>query len=109
MRTIRRAGALAGLALATALAGCGASKDSHDQLVDTCVAEGEVPETCACIVDAMQAKLSPDLFKRSAVAISREKRPVGDYILSLSDSEKMQFFDAEQEMEKCELSEAKDG
>lgn len=109
MRMITRAGTLAGLALATALAGCGGAKDSRDQLVDTCIAEGEVPETCACIVDTMEAKLSPDLFKRSAVAISREKRPVGEYILSLSDSEKMQFFDAEQAMEKCELSEAEDG
>ncbi|WP_273417613.1 hypothetical protein [Hyphomonas adhaerens] len=104
MRTIT----LAGLAFAAALTGCGGSKDSHDQLVDTCIAEGEAPETCACIVDAMEAKLSPDLFKRSAVAISREKRPVGEYILSLSDDEKMQFFDAEQEMETCELSVTED-
>ncbi|MEZ6001354.1 hypothetical protein [Hyphomonas sp.] len=100
---------IAGLAFAAALTGCGGSKNSHDQLVDTCIAEGEVPETCVCIVDAMQAKLSPDLFKRAAVAISREKRPVGEYILSLTDSEKMQFFDAEQEMEKCELSTGEDG
>lgn len=104
MRTIM----LAGLAFAAALTGCGGPKDSHDQLVDTCIAEGEVPETCACIVDAMQSELSPDLFKRSAVAISREKRPVGEYILSLSDEEKMQFFDAEQEMGKCELSAEED-
>jgi hypothetical protein len=53
-----------------------------------------------------QSELSADLFKRSAVAIAREKRPVGEYILSLTDEEKMQFFDAEQEMEKCELSAA---
>lgn len=105
MRTIM----LAGLAFAAALTGCGGSRDSHDQLVETCIAEGEVPETCECIVDAMQAKLSPDLFKRSAVAISREKRPVGEYILSLTDDEKMQFFDAEQEMEKCELSAGEGG
>ncbi|MEO1966667.1 hypothetical protein [Hyphomonas sp.] len=103
-----RAMTLAGWALATAgvglLAGCGGMKDGHDQLVRTCITEGEVPETCSCIVDAMEAKLSADLFKRSAVAIAREKRPVGDYILSLSDEEKMEFFEAEQEMEKCELS-----
>lgn len=105
MRTIM----LAGLAMAAALTGCSGTRDSHDQLVDTCIAEGEVPETCACIVDAMQAKLSGDLFKRSAVAISREKRPVGEYILSLTDAEKMQFYEAEQEMEKCELSVADGG
>jgi hypothetical protein len=99
-----RAMTLAGLVFAGALAGCGGSKDSHELLVRTCIAEGEVPETCSCIVDAMETKLSADLFKRSAVAIAREKRPVGEYILSLSDEEKMQFFEAEQEMEKCELS-----
>ena len=99
-----RAITLAGLVAAAALAGCGGTGDSHEQLVQTCVAEGERPETCTCIVDAMEAKLSPDLFKRSAVAIAREKRPVGTYILSLSDTEKMEFFYAEQEMEKCDLS-----
>nr|WP_321440433.1 hypothetical protein [uncultured Hyphomonas sp.] len=105
-----RAMTLAGWALAMAgtslLAGCDGMKDGHEQLVRTCIAEGEVPETCSCIVNAMEAKLSADLFKRSAVAIAREKRPVGEYILSLTDEEKMQFFEAEQEMEKCELSAA---
>ena len=99
-----RAFALAGLMAAGMLAGC-TGGEGRDQLIETCVAEGEAPETCACIVDAMEAKLSPDLFKRSVVAIAREKRPVGEYILSLSDAEKMQFFEAEQEMEKCSLSE----
>lgn len=104
--TPMRAIILAGLAGTGMLAGCGGPSDGHEQLVRTCIAEGEAPETCSCIVDAMETKLSADLFKRSAVAIAREKRPVGEYILSLTDDEKMQFFEAEQEMEKCELSAA---
>jgi len=99
-----RAVALAGLAATGFLAGCGGGKSSHDQLVDVCVAEGEVPETCACIVTAMESKLSPDLFKRTSVAVVREKRQIGDFILSLPDNEKMEFFHAEQDMEKCNLS-----
>ena len=102
-----RAVALAGLAVTGALAGCG-GKSGHDQLVATCVTEGEAPETCACIVDAMEARLSPDLFKRTVVAVARERRPVGDFILSLPDNEKMEFFHAEQEMETCNLSDVKD-
>ena len=103
-----RALGLAGLVAALTLAGCGGGKSGHQQLVDTCVAEGEAPETCVCIVDAMEAKLSPDLFKRTVVAVAREKRNVGDFILSLPDEAKMEFFEAEQEMEKCNLSNAAD-
>lgn len=99
-----RAVALAGLAATGFLAGCGGGKSSHEQLVGVCVAEGEAPETCACIVAAMESKLSPDLFKRTSVAVVREKRQIGDFILSLPDNEKMEFFHAEQEMEKCNLS-----
>jgi hypothetical protein len=104
-----RAIILAGLVAAGTLTGCGGKvKDGHAQLVDTCIAEGEVPDTCACIVDAMEARLSPDLFKRSVVAIAREKQPVGTYILSLSDAEKLEFFHAEQDMEACNLSDVAD-
>ena len=104
-----RAIILAGLVAAGTLAGCGGeAKNGHAQLVETCIAEGEVPDTCACIVDAMEARLSPDLFKRTVVAIAREKQPVGTYILSLPDAEKLEFFHAEQDMEACNLSDVKD-
>lgn len=104
-----RAALLAGLAAASALTGCGGGEpDGHKQLVETCMAEGEVPETCECIVGAMESKLSPDLFKRTVVAVAREKRKVGDFILSLPDDEKMEFFHAEQEMEKCNLTDSGD-
>lgn len=100
-----RAALLAGLVATGALTGCGGGQpDGHKQLADACVAEGEVPETCECIVNAMESKLSPDLFKRTVVAVAREKRNVGDFILSLPDDEKMEFFHAEQEMEKCNLT-----
>ena len=98
-----RAFALAGLMAAGMLAGC-TGGEGRDQLIETCVAEGEAPETCACIVDAMEDKLSADLFKRTVVAIVREQRDVGTFILSLPDDEKMEFYLAEQEMEKCDLS-----
>ena len=98
-----RAIGLAGLAAACLLAGCG-GKTNHQRLVETCVADGEAPETCACIVDAMEAKLSPDLFKRTAVAVAREKREVEDFIDALPADEKMEFLGAAMEMGKCQLS-----
>ena len=95
----------AGLVAAGILSGCDlVGPSGHDQLVETCKAQGEAPDTCDCIVDAMEAKLSSDLFKRTVVAVVREKRPVGEFILSLPDDEKMEFFHAEQAMESCNLT-----
>lgn len=99
-----RALGLAGLAAACALSACGGGASPRDQLAGTCRAEGEAPETCDCIVEALETHLSPDLFKRTVVAVVREKREIGAFILSLPDSEKMEFYGAEQEMRKCNLS-----
>ncbi|MEZ5998882.1 MAG: hypothetical protein R3B98_09335 [Hyphomonas sp.] len=100
MRILAAAGCIALLVVSA----CGKAKTGHDQLVDTCVEKGEAPGTCSCIVDAMEAKLSPDLFKRSVVAVAREKRDVEAFIESLPDDEKMQYLGAAVEMGKCKLA-----
>ena len=109
MRAIGPSGLAGAILAAAVLSACGfAGKSGHEQLAEACTAAGEVPETCTCIVDAMEAELSPDLFKRTVVAIVREKRKVGDFILSLPDDEKMEFFRADQKMEACDLSDVPD-
>lgn len=90
------------------LAACSQAGSGRDQLVGACVAEGESPEACDCIVDAMEAKLSPDLYKRTVVAVAREKRDIESFIDSLPDDEKMEYFGAALEMGKCKLAEVMD-
>ena len=104
MRATGLAGLTAAVAAACTLSACGGGAGARERLVETCRAEGEAPETCTCIVDALETHLSPDLFKRTAVAVAREQREIGDFILSLPDTEKMEFYAAEQDMRKCDLS-----
>ncbi len=89
------------------LAGCdqGGGKKA---LVKTCVADGESPAACACIADAMEAKLSPDLFKRTVAAVAREKREVDGFISSLPDEDKMEFLKVMPAMLTCDLSAPQD-
>ncbi|MCA8902715.1 MAG: hypothetical protein KDA53_15860 [Hyphomonas sp.] len=91
------------------LAGCGGAGSGRDQLVGDCVDKGESPAACECIVDALEAKLSPDLYKRTIVAVAREKRNIESFIDSLPDDEKMEYFGAALEMGKCKLADATDG
>ncbi|HPE47777.1 MAG TPA: hypothetical protein PLR76_05245 [Hyphomonas sp.] len=96
--------AAAGFLALSVLAGCGQAKSGHQQLVDACTEKGEEPATCSCIVSAMEAKLNPDLFKRTVVAVVREKRDVEAFVSSLPDSEKMEYLGAAVEMGKCKLA-----
>ncbi|MEZ5945976.1 MAG: hypothetical protein R3C13_08040 [Hyphomonas sp.] len=98
--------AAAGLLTLGLLAGCSQAQSGKQQLAEACVDKGEEPGTCSCIVDALEAKLSPNLFKRTVVAVVREKRDVEAFVVSLPDDEKMQYFGAAIEMGKCELAAA---
>lgn len=87
----------------TMLASCSGNSD-HKALVTACTADGESAETCSCIADAMEAKLDPDLFKRTAQSIGREKRDVEAFVTSLTGEEQMQFASVVTDMFTCKLS-----
>ena len=52
----------------------------------------------------MEAKLDPDLFKRTAQMIGREKRDVESFVTSLSGEEQLQFASVVNDMFTCKLS-----
>ena len=97
---------LTGLCLAM-LAACG-QKSDRDVLTEACVADGESREACECITGALEAKLSPDLMKRTAAAVGREKREVEDFVASLSMDEQLEFAGALMGMASCEVSDAEE-
>ncbi|KCZ93848.1 hypothetical protein [Hyphomonas johnsonii] len=88
------------------LAGCG--KSDKATLVASCTAEGESQQACACIADAMETNLSPDLFKRTAQAIGREKQEVERFVLSLTPDDQMEFAAVVGDMFTCKLAPEKD-
>ena len=85
------------------LAAC-SQKSDRELLTEACIADGEAPETCACISGVMEEKLSPDLYRRTAAAIGRQRRDVGDFVESLSMSEQLEFAGTLSAMISCELS-----
>ncbi|MEE2922866.1 hypothetical protein [Hyphomonas sp.] len=97
---------LSGLSMAL-LSACG-QKSDRDVLTEACIAEGEGPQTCACITQAMEDSLSPRLFQRTAAAVGREQRDVEDFVESLSMGEKLEFASALTAMVSCDLTEQVD-
>lgn len=92
-----------------ALAVLGAcSGGDNKAIVKSCTAEGEAVETCTCIADAMEAKLDPDLFKRTAQTIGREKRDVESFVTSLTTEEQLQFAAVVNDMFTCKLAPPKE-
>ena len=95
---------LAALAL---LASCSGNSDNK-VIVTACTTGGENAQTCACIADAMEAKLDPDLFKRTAQSIGREKRDIETFVTSLSNEEQLQFAAVVNDMFTCKLAPPKE-
>ena len=93
---------LSGLSLAL-LAACGQKSDS-EILTETCIEAGEGPEICACITTVMEEKLSPDLFRRTAAAVGREKRDVADFVESVTMREQLELAAVLSAMVSCELT-----
>ena len=91
------------LAALTLLASCSGNSDNK-AIVTACTTGGENAETCACIADAMEAKLDPDLFKRTAQSIGREKRDVETFVTSLNNEEQLQFAAVVNDMFTCKLA-----
>ncbi|MDX1291291.1 MAG: hypothetical protein R3265_00660 [Hyphomonas sp.] len=98
---------LSGLSMAM-LAGC-SQKSNREMLTEACIADGEAPETCDCITAAMEDKLSADLFRRTAVAVGREKRDVEDFLESLTMDEQLEFASSLSAMITCEFAQQDEG
>ena len=94
---------LTALAL-TMLTACQPKQTNREALIESCTTSGEAPGACNCIVDAMAAKLSPDLFSRSAHAIAREKRDIVGYIRDLPADHQKQYAAALDDMFACSLA-----
>lgn len=91
---------------ALGLAACGSAGVSDRQaLVDGCVRGGEAQATCACIADAYQENLPPDLFSKVADRVGREGLRMEAFIGELDDVEEMLAFSAAvEDMMACPLS-----
>ena len=72
------------LALVT-LAGCGALGKPSDKkvLIATCMENGGPEATCSCEAEALEKNLPPELFKKVAQAIGREKQNQLEYLNAL--------------------------
>ncbi len=99
-----KAGFVAILA-ALALTGCGLAGPSDSQvLVDACVADGESEATCGCIATAMEKNLSPELFKKTADAVGRDKKDMMTFVGELTVQEQLSFSAVLGDMFACSLT-----
>jgi len=99
-----KAGIVAAIA-ALALTGCGlAGPSDHQVLVDACVADGESEATCGCITTAMEKNLSPELFKKTAQAVGRDKKDMMTFVGELTVQEQLSFSAVLGDMFACSLT-----
>lgn len=90
---------------ALALAGCGLAGPSDQKvLVDACVADGESEATCECITTAMEKNLSPELFKKTAQAVGRDKKDMMTFVGELTVQEQLSFSSVLGDMFACSLT-----
>lgn len=85
------------------LAACGGPSD-RQVLVDACVADGEAETTCACITDAMEKNLSPELFSKTADAVGRDKKDMMTFVGELSVQEQLAYSAVLGDMFACSLT-----
>lgn len=85
------------------LAGCGMIGGQSDKqaLVATCVEKGEAEATCTCVADALEANLSPELFKKVAQATGREKQDMIEYMSGLPVEDLLAFSAVTNDLEVC--------
>ncbi|MFN3314976.1 MAG: hypothetical protein ACK46Q_16160 [Hyphomonas sp.] len=90
---------------ALGLAACGSAGVSDRQaLVDSCVARGEAPASCACLADAFETNLPPELFRKTAERVGRQGIGVEVFIRELEVEEMLAFSAAVEDMMACPLS-----
>jgi hypothetical protein len=87
----------------TFLAGCGGFGQVSDKqaLVTTCIEKGENEATCNCVAGALEAKLSPELYKQVAQAAGREKQDMFEYMSSLPVEDLLAFSAVTNDLAAC--------
>ncbi len=98
------------LALVT-LAGCGALGKPSDKkvLIATCMENGGPEATCSCEAEALEKNLPPELFKKVAQAIGREKQNQLEYLTTLPVEELLAFSAVTNDLEACASTAATGG
>ncbi len=88
---------------------CNGSAGDAKALTSTCTDQGERPETCACVVTAMQSKLPDELFARTADAVGRQKRDVESFVRNLPEADQIAFAIVANDLLACGESGAAPG
>lgn len=98
------------LALVT-LGGCGAIGGPSDTqaLIKTCIESGSPEATCSCEAEALEKNLPPELFKKVAQAIGRDKQNQLEYLNTLSVEELLAFSAVTNDLEACASAAATGG
>ncbi len=99
LRKTMRAGLMIG-GFAIALGACSQVTDA-EALTKSCTERGERPEICDCLVNAMQTKLPPELFARTADTVGRQNREIEDFIRDLPEDDQIQFAVIVSDMDSC--------
>lgn len=89
------------------LAGCGqgaATPPDRALLVETCIADGEAEATCGCIADAMEKNLPPDLFRKTAQAVGRDRKDMMTFVGDLTGEEQLAFSAVLNDLFACSLA-----
>ncbi len=91
-----------GAAALTVLAGCSALGPSDKQaLVATCIEEGRPESMCTCEAEALEKNLPPELFKKIAQAIGRDKQNQLEYLSTLPVEDLLAFSAVTNDLEVC--------
>jgi len=90
------------LALVT-LTGCGVLGGPTDKqaLIAACTESGSPEATCSCEAEALEKNLPPELFKKVAQAIGREKQNQLEYLSTLPVEELLAFSAVTNDLEAC--------
>lgn len=84
------------------LAGCGGLGPSDKQaLAATCVDEGRAESVCDCEAQALEKNLPPELFKKFAQAIGREKQNQLEYLSTLPVEDLLAFSSVTNDLVAC--------
>ncbi len=85
------------------LSGCGGMGRPSDKqaLVATCIEKGEAEATCACVADALEKNLPPELFKKVAQAAGRDKQDMVEYMSGLPVEDLLAFSAVTNDLQLC--------
>ncbi len=86
------------------LSGCGGvfgGPSDKQVLVSTCVESGEAETACSCVAEALERNLSPELFKKVAQAVGRDKQDMVEYMSTLPIEDLLAFSAVTNDLEVC--------